>query len=171
MSQYKQGHITQALELFSTLVKNSSHLRVPKFNLAQIYLEYNQLSLAIDLLNQLEKEQAGDPDVLIALGTSHLLNNNLRQASFYFGKIDVSRSQHLDMIFFRALMAFDQRKWKEAKTLVESQSFTRTLVLKRFAKRLIKIANAELVSQEHQKKAQKIKKKQIKKSKEKKAKS
>lgn len=152
MSKYKQGQNMQALQILNDLSKRDPSLRVPRFNRAQMYLEYAHYDYALGLLHQLQNEYENDPDILVSLGATYLLKSNYPKALEYFSKIDQKRQDHPDMIFYRALMALEQEQWARAKEIISSKHFTKTLVLKRFAKKIYAIAHGKLVEIEKMKK-------------------
>ena len=143
ISALKRNDLEQALEYFQILEKKS-HLIVPRYNRAQIYLEYGKVELALKELQSLRKLNTNDPDINISIGIAYLLDQKPQEAERYLNPLFKGEFDKTDKIFYKALLLFEQEKWQEVKDILEAKHFTRTLDLKRFAKKMLVIATNKL---------------------------
>lgn len=152
MSALKRRDYQSALSYFELVTNNKkSNLRIPLYNMAQIYLEHDRADLALDLLTRLNKQNDKDPDVIISIAVAYLIKQDPDRASYYINQLFKKRQESTDVVFYKALVLFEKKKWKESKEVLESRHFTKTLVLKRFAKKMLSIVNAKLIEIERQK--------------------
>lgn len=82
----KEGEDQKAEVAFSRAIDSSNFAKTPRFNLAQLYLDYGLFNDAIRNLKPLENDK--DVDVLAGLGTAYLMAGNSQLAANYFQKID-----------------------------------------------------------------------------------
>ena len=153
ISKLKQNHKLEALDYFSQIKHQGPHYKVPLFNQAQIYLEYNMPANALNNLYLLYKYNNHDPEILVSLAVGHILLNEMSKANDYLNKLTQTRSNAADVIFYKAVIAYQNKDYKLVKNLIESEHFTNTLVIKRYAKKLLKIANDKLITIELNKKS------------------
>lgn len=152
MSALKRKDYQSALTYFEIVTKNKkSNLRIPLYNMAQIYLEHDRPDLALNLLTRLNKQNNKDPDVIISIAVAYLIKQEPDRASYYIDQLFKKRQNSADVVFYKALVLFEKKKWKDTKEILESRHFTKTLILKRFAKKMLSIVNAKLIELERQK--------------------
>jgi tetratricopeptide (TPR) repeat protein len=86
----KFGEDQKAEVAFKRAIKGNNFAKTPRFNLAQLYLTYGLYKFAIKELNVLDRVSKGDVDVLVGIGTAHLMSGNPKLALKYFNKIESS---------------------------------------------------------------------------------
>jgi tetratricopeptide (TPR) repeat protein len=67
--------------------KSSPLSRTPRFNLANLYLEYGLYNEALKLLDGLYNVASDDQDIIIALATAHLMGGNIKESLTFFQKL------------------------------------------------------------------------------------
>ncbi len=151
MSALRRRDYQSALSYFELITKSKrSNLRIPLYNMAQIYLEHDRADLALDLLTRLHKQNEQDPDIIISIAVAYLIKQNPDKAAYYIDQLFKKRQENTDVVFYKALILFEKKKWKESKEILESRHFTKTLILKRFAKKMLSIVNSKLVELDRQ---------------------
>jgi Flp pilus assembly protein TadD len=83
----EMGDDQKAEVAFDSATKSSPYAKTPRFNLAQIYLEYGLSGNARTHLNVLVKA-GGDSTVYNSMAISYLMENNLKLAGKYFSKVN-----------------------------------------------------------------------------------
>lgn len=78
----------KSLVAYTRSKKTNSTSKTPRFNLAQLYLEYGLYNQAISMLKGLYNFSKNDVEVQAGLGTAYLMKGDLDQAISYFEKID-----------------------------------------------------------------------------------
>jgi Flp pilus assembly protein TadD len=152
MSALKRRDYQSALSYFELITQNKrSNLRIPLYNMAQIYLEHDRADLALDLLTRLHKQNNKDPDIIISIAVAYLIKQKPDKASYFISQLFKKRQDNTDVVFYKALILFEKKEWKGSKEILESRHFTKTLILKRFAKKMLRIVNTKLVELERQK--------------------
>ncbi len=127
----KEKDYSRALVAFRRARKSSDFNKTPRFNLANLYLNFGLYDRAITHANVLYGASKTDVDVLNILGTANLMKNEISQAIKYFSLIDsdflekpayginYALALHLDGKKERAIDAFediekkDQKEWKK----------------------------------------------------------
>ncbi len=82
----KEGNDQKAEVAFSKAVKNSNFSKTPRFNLAQLYLDYGLFNDAIKEFKVLEDSK--DVDVFAGLGSAYLMAGDYENSIRYFKMID-----------------------------------------------------------------------------------
>lgn len=82
----KNGRDQKAEVAFSRAIESSNFARTPRFNLAQLYLDYGLYKHALRHLKVLENSK--DVDVYAGLGAAYLMAGEPKRAAAYYDKID-----------------------------------------------------------------------------------
>lgn len=82
----KDGQDQKAEVAFNRAIEKSNFAKTPRFNLAQLYLDYGLFNNAIAQLRVLERADK-DSDVFASLGSAYLMAGDYRKASSYFNKL------------------------------------------------------------------------------------
>jgi tetratricopeptide (TPR) repeat protein len=80
----------KALAAFERALKGGALAKTPRFNLAQLYLSYGLVDLALPMLKGLEDNTPGDIDVISGLASSYFLLGDYQNAVSYFRRIPQS---------------------------------------------------------------------------------
>ena len=81
----KDGKDQKAEVAFSRAIESANFAKTPRFNLAQLYLDYGLYNNAIAQFRVLEGSK--DVDVYAGLGTAYLMAGDYKRSASYFGKI------------------------------------------------------------------------------------
>lgn len=145
----KLRHYEAALGYFKKSVgKRKEHL-VPLFNMAQVYLQFNLLDQAGPILERIyEKNQKEkldrDPDLLFSLGSVYLLKGQTKKAMSFFSEIPSGYQKREDVTLVSAISLYEEKKFYEAREVLEAQNFINYVPLKRSAKKLSDLINSEI---------------------------
>ena len=83
-----EGDDAKALVAFTRSKKSNNFAKSPRFNLAQLYLEYGLYNQAISILKPLESMAPNDVDIVAGLATAYLMKGETKNSISYFQKID-----------------------------------------------------------------------------------
>lgn len=86
----KQGEDQKAQVAFEKATKSSVYAKTPRYNLAQIYLEYGLSGNAQKHLNVLLRESPDDT-VYNSLAVSYLMENDFKKALIFYKKINIDQ--------------------------------------------------------------------------------
>lgn len=142
-------HYESALAYFKKSVgKKREHL-VPLFNMAQVYLQFNLLEQAGPIMEEIyqrnQKENVNkDPDLLFSLGSVYLLKGQTKKAMEFFGQIPSDYQNREDVTLVTAISLYEEKKFYEAKEILEGQNFIHYVPLKRSAKKLSELIENEI---------------------------
>lgn len=151
----KNRHYQEALSLFSKAAKStrSSKIISPRFNIAQIYLEFNLADSAMPILRDLNQRGPQDPDILLSLAAAQLLKGQTKAAQTTLRSIPSSFRQRDDVGLAEAIALYESGRYQETKELLEEQQFGRYLPIKRSARKLQKLVEAKIEEIEKAQKA------------------
>ncbi len=116
----KLGHYYQAMSYFKKARELSPTAKVPKYNLATIFIKHAQYDSALQQLRDIYRDSNQDLDIIAAMGTAYLLKGDFRLAKHYFTKISSNRSSWSDIAFYKAQILIHEGKYKEAQKVVEN---------------------------------------------------
>lgn len=81
----EQKNFTIAKELFDQSIKTDSKLKVPRYNLALLYLDFNLVNQADELVGHFRNEN--DIDFIVINARINLLKNDIKSAGILFNKL------------------------------------------------------------------------------------
>ncbi len=158
----KQGHYEMALDYFkkaSEYKKGQQNLKVPLFNQAQVYLQFNLLPKAQQILEALNHENRQDPDILLGLGSVYLLQGQTQRSLKILKDIPERYQNREDVTLIRALGLYEEKKIYEVYELLKEYNFTNYVPIKKSAQKLQQLVTLEVKKLEEARKlkeAQKI---------------
>lgn len=145
MLNLKLRHYEKALDYFKKAVGKRREHQVPLFNMAQVYLQFNLLDQAGPLMEEIHKRNRNkDPDLLFSLGTVYLLKGQTKKAMELYGQIPGDYKNREDVTLVTAISLYEEKKYYEAKEVLESQNFINYVPLKRSAKKLSELIEGEI---------------------------
>jgi tetratricopeptide (TPR) repeat protein len=168
----KQGHYEMALDYFKKAAefkKGERNLKVPLFNQAQVYLQFNLLQNAQTILEALNHENREDPDILLSLGSVYLMQGNTQKSLDILQKIPKRYQDREDVTLIRALGLYENKKIYEVYELLKEYDFTQYVPLKNSAKKLKELVTLEVKKLEELKKKEEEAQEKLKNNQEKKA--
>lgn len=83
-----EGEDPKALVAYTRSKKSNNLAKTPRFNLAQLYLEYGLYNQAISMLKGLHHISNNDIEVNAGLATAYLMKGDLKSSLLYFKMID-----------------------------------------------------------------------------------
>lgn len=134
----KLRHYEDALTYFKKAAGRKEAHKVPLFNQAQVYLQFNLLDQAAPILEDLarSKNNNNDPDLTFSLGSVYLLKGQTKKAFEIFNSIPEKYKNREDVTLVRAISLYEQGKFYEAREVLEGINFLNYVPLKRSAKKL-----------------------------------
>lgn len=118
----KQRHYDQAFEMFSKSHKLNSNLVTPRFNLAQLHIQFGQIEEASRILNSLFEKNPEDIDVLSSLAVIALIDKKYQKAISIYERIGEEEMERSDIAGFYALALYKNGQFKKAKVVLEQQN-------------------------------------------------
>lgn len=119
----KNGRTNEAYDLFVEASKLAPEFNTPIFNMAQIYIEYQQNEKALELLEGLRQKNNKDVDILYSLA---ILYQRINQPKKSYQAITGINSQYLnraDIVGVYALNLFQNKEYEKAKTILEKRTY------------------------------------------------
>lgn len=118
----KQRHYDQAFEMFSKSMKINKSLVTPKFNLAQLHIQFGQIQEASRLLNELLEREPEDIDVLTSLAVIAMIDEDYKKAISIYEKFEDEQLQRADIAGYFALSLYKDGQYNRAKEVLEEQN-------------------------------------------------
>ena len=168
----KQGHYDMALDYFKKAAefkKGQTNLKVPLFNQAQVYLQFNLLENALTIFEALDRQNSGDPDIMMGLASVNLLEGKTGQALDILHQIPQEYRDREDITLIKALALYETGKIDEVYELLKEYNFTQYVPMKKSAQMLKKLVTAQVRKREilEKEKQQQLRQKQIEENKKK----
>jgi Tfp pilus assembly protein PilF len=115
-------HYITARDYFRKALKNNQFV-TPRYNLALIHLKYNKPEMAIKLLSRFAKNKSSDPDLNFNLAYAHYLLGQT-QMTHHFLSLMGEQQERSDVIYLKAIMLYDQQKYEQAISLIETSKIS-----------------------------------------------
>ncbi|WP_127715859.1 lipopolysaccharide assembly protein LapB [Halobacteriovorax sp. HLS] len=104
----------EANELLQKAIKLAPGVKVPKYNLAQLYIKFNHTQSARDLLREYQSSST-DKDVIFSMMSIELIEGNLKEAKKWEEKFSNNDLRREDISLYRSLLYFEMKEFKKAK--------------------------------------------------------
>ena len=137
-------HYQRALDYFKLAHRRQPSLIVPQFNLAQLYLRFHLLIPAKNILERLYRRNNRDVEIIYSVARLYLLEGKLDAAEKLFSSIPKEERRREDIALSRSLTFYQQKKYTQAQSIIESQSFDALPELKKSAERLLQLIRARI---------------------------
>lgn len=95
----------------------------PDFNMAQLYIEFNENAKALDLLKKLEAKNNEDIDLLYSLALIHFRMNDMDKSYQYITKIQHDYLNRADIVGLYAYNLMRKNRLMEAKSILEKRLY------------------------------------------------
>ncbi|MEC7276818.1 MAG: CDC27 family protein [Bdellovibrionota bacterium] len=138
----KDRHFDEAITYFNK-AKRGGH-KVPRFNLAQVFLEFNLVDKALIVLEDLHRSAQSDPDLLFSLASAYLMKGRTKNAMGILDKIPNEFREREDIALINAVTLYEQRNYYAAKEVLEATTFLSYYPLKKSAQKLTDLVEAEI---------------------------
>ena len=95
----------------------------PDFNMAQLYIEFNENAKALDLLKKLEAKNNEDIDLLYSLALIHFRLNDMDKSYQYISRIQRDYLNRADIVGLYAYNLMKKNRLVEAKSILEKRLY------------------------------------------------
>lgn len=95
----------------------------PDFNMAQLYIEFNENAKALDLLKKLEAKNNEDIDLLYSLALIHFRLNDMDKSYQYISRIQHDYLNRADIVGLYAYNLMKKNRLVEAKSILEKRLY------------------------------------------------
>lgn len=95
----------------------------PDFNMAQLYIEFNENYKALDILKRLEAKNNEDIDLLYSLALIHFRLNDMDKSYNYISRIQRDYLNRADIVGLYAYNLMRKNRLVEAKTILEKRLY------------------------------------------------
>ncbi|OUR97115.1 hypothetical protein A9Q84_12355 [Halobacteriovorax marinus] len=123
----KAHNYEEAQTLLSKSIKLTSSHKVPKFNLAQLYIKFNETKKARQLLAGYLTHSTSDVDLIFSMMSIELAEGNLQAALKWSKKFKQNDLKREDISLYRSLLYVELGQFKKAK---DSLGLQRPTVIK-----------------------------------------
>lgn len=113
-----ESDFSRALVAFKKAKSSKSFSVTPRFNLANLYLNFGLYNKSINELNTLLSVSKDDVDVLNMLATAHLMKNDVKSALKYYASIDSELFERVEFGSNYALALFLVNNKNKAKDVL-----------------------------------------------------
>jgi tetratricopeptide (TPR) repeat protein len=97
-------------------------LKVPRYNLSQLFLQFGHYDRAIDVLSDSAFRDHKDIDVYFSLANAWLFKNDLKKSAFYFNMIPEEHFRREDIAATYALFLIRKGKIQDAKQIMTKRN-------------------------------------------------
>ena len=95
----------------------------PDFNMAQLYIEFNENAKALDILKRLEAKNGEDIDLLYSLALIHYKQNDMDKSYHYITRIQQDYLNRADIVGLYAYNLMRKNRLSEAKQILEKRLY------------------------------------------------
>lgn len=95
----------------------------PDFNMAQLYIEFNENAKALEILKRLEAKNNEDIDLLYSLALIHFRLNDMDKSYQYISRIQRDYLNRADIVGLYAYNLMRKNRLVEAKTILEKRLY------------------------------------------------
>lgn len=113
-------------EAFDAFKKSNSivpNYFTPDFNMAQLYIEFNENAKALDILKRLEAKNGEDIDLLYSLALIHFKQNDMDASYKYITRIQRDYLNRADIVGLYAYNLMRKNRLVEAKEILEKRLY------------------------------------------------
>jgi tetratricopeptide (TPR) repeat protein len=118
---FKYDEWEKGRDLLKDVIKASPGLKVPRYNLAQLYLQFGHFDKAIEILTAPDFRARKDIDIFFSLANAYMFKGDLIKAREYFSLIPDKYFLREDIASTYALYLLQTGKFKEAKKIMDSR--------------------------------------------------
>lgn len=113
----------EAFDLFKKAVSIVPNFFTPEFNIAQLYIEFNENDKALEILKKLEMKNSEDIDLLYAMSLLYFRKNDLDKSYAYINRIQKDYLNRPDIVGLYAFNLMKKNRLEEAKLILEKRLF------------------------------------------------
>lgn len=95
----------------------------PDFNMAQLYLEFNESAKALEILKRLEARNNLDIDLLYSLSLAYFKQNDMEKSYQYIMKVQKDYLNRADIVGLYAYNLMKKNRLEEAKLILERRLY------------------------------------------------
>lgn len=113
----------EAYDLFKKAADIVPNFFTPEFNIAQLYIEFNENDKALEILKKLETSNSEDIDLLYAMSLIYFRKNDLDKSYAYINRIQRDYLNRADIVGLYAFNLMKKNRLEEAKLILERRMF------------------------------------------------
>lgn len=113
-------------EAFDSFTKSSALLPqyfTPKFNIAQLFIEFNENDKALEILKKLEEKNPNDIDLLYSLSLIYFRKNDLDKSFLAINRIQPNYLNRPDIVGLYAYNLMKKNRLAEARDIIEKRLY------------------------------------------------
>jgi tetratricopeptide (TPR) repeat protein len=118
---FKHQQWEKGKELLRQSISLAPKLKVPRYNLSQLYLQFGLYDKAIEVLTDSPFKGHKDIDVFFSLANAWLFKNDLKKASLYFNMIPDEHFRREDIAATYALFLIRSGKLEDAREIMRAR--------------------------------------------------
>ncbi|PIK15398.1 tetratricopeptide repeat protein [Halobacteriovorax sp. JY17] len=120
----KSSNFEDAHTLLEKSIKLSPNSKVPKYNLAQVYIKFNHLEKARTLIHPLVTSNPNDIDLILSMMTIEIAEGNFTKAYSWAKRFNDENLKREDISLYVALLYYELKRYEEAKAIIGGQRAT-----------------------------------------------
>ena len=136
---FKYEQWEKGKEFLNESIKNAPMLKVPRYNISQLYLQFGLFDKAIEVLNDSVFKGHKDIDVNFSLANAYLYKGDLKTSSEYFQLIPQDNFRREDIAATYALFLMKNGKTKEAKAVMDDRERSGVVELSAISQKIEKL--------------------------------
>lgn len=113
----------EAYEAFKRSSELLPDFVTPKFNIAQLYIEFSENSKALSILKKLEVKNPDDIDLLYSLSLIYFRNNDFDNSYMAIKRVKQDYLNRPDIVGLYAFNLMNKNKLSEAKNIIEKRLY------------------------------------------------
>jgi tetratricopeptide (TPR) repeat protein len=114
----------EAYDAFNRSHELAPNYLTPEFNMAQLYVEFNDNSKALDILKRLEAKNSEDIDLLYSLSLVYFKMNDSEKSYQYITRIQKDYLNRADIVGLYAYNLMKKNRLEEAKQVLEKRLYS-----------------------------------------------
>jgi tetratricopeptide (TPR) repeat protein len=119
----KQRRYKEAFDLFSKSRSLLPNFFTPQFNIAQLFLEFNENDKALEVLLKLQEKNPNDIDLLYSLSLIYFRKNDFDKSFSSITRIKKNYLNRPDIVGLYAFNLMKKNRLSEAKEIIEKRIY------------------------------------------------
>ncbi|MCP4049495.1 MAG: tetratricopeptide repeat protein [bacterium] len=111
---HKTGKVDEAIKYYETVVHMDKRMLEARYNLAGLYREKKMLDKALDHYTSVYKQNPDFPSIKLAIASSYMLKNDLRNAVIYLEENIKSEPRHFETIKNLSAIYFSLKQYRKS---------------------------------------------------------
>lgn len=120
----RSNNYESAQVLLEKAISLSPSSKIPKYNLAQVYIKFNHLEKAKKLINPLVSKNSNDIDLIFSIMTIEIAQGNFTKALAWSKRFNSNDLRREDISLYVALLYYELKEYVDAKAIIGAQKPT-----------------------------------------------